>query len=95
MSLKPLGNRVILKVKKEEEKVVGGIVLPETAKTNQNEGEIIAVGTGKYHGEILVPIPVQVGDKVIYKEYSSSSIDLDEEGTYVIMDADDILAIKE
>ena len=95
MNLKPLGNRVILKVIKEEEKIVGGIVLPETAKSNQDEGTVVAVGTGKYHGETLVPIPLKVGDVVIYKDYSGSNIDLDENGDYVIINADDVLAIKE
>ncbi len=95
MSYKPLGNRVILRIKNEDERVVGGIVLPETASNKPNEAEVIAIGEGRYRGDKLVPIPLKIGDVVVYSDYNSKDIDLDVEGDFIIVDADDILAVME
>lgn len=95
MNLKPLGNRVIIKVKENAERIVGGIVLPETSKEKPNEGEVVAVGPGVYRDGELIPMDVKVGDQVIYKKFAGSEVDLDEEGTFVIMDQDEILAVRE
>lgn len=95
MQLKPLGDRVIIKIKENTERMVGGILLPETSKEKPNEGEVIAVGPGKYYDGQLLPMYVKEGDKVIYKKFAGSEVDLDEEGTYIIMSQDEILAIKE
>lgn len=95
MKLRPLGNRVIIKVKENKERIVGGIVLPETAKEKPNQGEVVAVGPGEYRDGQLIPMDVKVGDTVIYKKFAGSEVDLDEEGTYVIMDQNEILAVQE
>jgi len=71
----------------------GGIVLPDTAKTRPQEGEVIAVGPGQTTEKgIQVPVDVQVGDKVIYSKYGGIQIKITGE-EYVILRQDDILAI--
>ncbi|MBQ6434853.1 MAG: co-chaperone GroES [Synergistaceae bacterium] len=69
MKLKPLGDRIVVKVLTREEKTKGGIVLPDTAKEKPTEGEVIAVGTGKIldNGQ-KQPVEVKVGDKIIFSE---------------------------
>lgn len=95
MSVKPLGDRVIIKVINNKERIVGGIVLPETAKDHPNEAEVVAVGVGRYRGDKLIPIPLKEGDKVVYRKNYGTEIELDEEGTFLILDEDDILAVIE
>jgi len=93
-TLVPLGDRVVIKPTPKEEVSRGGIVLPDTAKEKPQEGEIIAVGSGKLteDGKRL-PMDVVVGDKVIYSKYAGSEFkDNDEE--LVIMRESDILAKK-
>ena len=95
MTLKPLGDRVVVKAIEEEEKTAGGIVLPDTAKEKPQKGEVIAVGTGKLldNGE-RVPLEVKVGDKVIFAKYGGTEVKLN--GTeYLILRESDILAISE
>ena len=78
----------------EEEKTPTGIVLPDTAKKKPQEGEVVAVGSGKLleNGQ-RAPVPVKVGDKVIYSKYGGTEVEVD--GTeYVILDEDSILAVK-
>ena len=71
--LQPIGDRVIVKVKEEEEKTVGGIVLASNAKKKPIEGEVVAVGEGAYaaNGE-KIPMVVKKGDVVIYDRYSGN-----------------------
>ncbi len=95
MNLKPLGDRVVVKPIEEEEKTKGGIVLPDTAKEKPQQGEVIAVGTGKLldNGE-RVPLEVKVGDRVIYAKYGGTEVKLNG-NTYLILRESDILAIAE
>jgi chaperonin GroES len=92
--LKPLGDRVVVKVIEEEEKTPGGIVLPDTAKEKPTVGEIIAVGTGRVldNGQKLAP-EVKVGDKVVFSRYGGTEVKIDNQ-EYLIMRESDILAIK-
>jgi len=91
--LKPLADRIIVKPTSAEEMTKGGIVLPDTAKTRPQEGEVIAVGPGQTTEKgIQVPVDVQVGDKVIYSKYGGIQIKITGE-EYVILRQDDILAI--
>ena len=94
MVLKPLADRVVVKPIQAEEKTKGGIVLPDTAKDKPQEGEIIAVGTGRVldNGTKLAP-EVKVGDKVVYSKYSGSEVKIDGE-EYLIIRESDILAIR-
>lgn len=92
--IKPLNNNVVLKKDKLVKETASGIVLSN--KEEQTEyAKVIAVGTGKVDEKGNVkPIALHVGDKVIYKNYSSTNVKLDGE-EYLIVDADDILAVLE
>jgi len=92
-SIRPLGERVIVKPAQSEEKTAGGLYIPETAKEKPQKGEVIACGPGRKSddGEIL-PMEVKVGDKVLYGKYSGTELKLDGE-VYLIIKESDILAI--
>lgn len=95
VKFKPLGNRVLVRRLEQEEKLKGGILLPDTAKKKQEQAEVVAIGTGKKdkNGN-PIPIPVKVGDIIIMEKYSGQDIKLEDE-EYVILKADDIIAIVE
>ena len=83
--LEPIGDRVIVKVKEEEEKTVGGIVLASNAKEKPTEGEVVAVGNGAYaeNGDKL-PMTVKKGDVVLYDKYSGTNVKYDGEKYLVL-----------
>lgn len=87
MSLKPIGERVLLKPLKYEEKTKTGIYLPKEATKDKKEGEVVDVGTDK-DGKSL---PLKVGDKVLYGGYSSEEFEYNGH-TFLIIDFKDILA---
>lgn len=91
----PLGNRVLVRRLEQEENLRGGIILPDTAKKKQETAEVIAIGTGKKdkNGN-LIPIPVKIGQIILMEKYSGQDVTLDDE-EYVILKADDIIAIVE
>jgi chaperonin GroES len=92
---RPLGDRVLVKRIKEEERTKGGIVIPDTAKEKPQEGKVVAVGKGKYSEEgKLIPIEVKAGDKILFGKYSGSEVKLDGE-EHVIMREEDILGVLE
>lgn len=89
MTIKPIGNRVLLKTVEIEEKTKGGIILPGTAaKEKPNTGEIVAVGTGKELEGL------KAGDKVVYDKYGLTEIK-DGHETFLIADVEKILAVIE
>ncbi len=91
--IKPLHDRVLVKPADEKETVKGGIIIPDTAKEKPQEGEIVAVGTGKVLDDGTVrTMAVKVGDKVIYSKYGGTEIKFDNED-YLLMREDDILGI--
>lgn len=93
--LKPLGNRVLAKRAEPEEKMKGGIILPDTAKKKQETAIVIAVGGGKRDKKgTLVPMPVKAGDKILLDKYSGTEVSFDGD-EFVIINADDIIAILE
>ncbi|MDR9757175.1 MAG: co-chaperone GroES [Thermacetogeniaceae bacterium] len=93
MSLKPLGDRVLLKIVETEEKTEGGIFLPDTAKEKPQKGEVVAVGTGKVTSDgKKVPIEVKVGDKVIFSRYAGNEVK-DGEEKYLLVNERDILGV--
>ncbi|VBB05831.1 10kda chaperonin signature [Lucifera butyrica] len=93
--IKPLGDRVVVKVLEREEKTKSGIVLPDTAKEKPSEGKIVAVGTGKLldNGQ-RVALDVKTGDKVIFSKYGGTEVKVDGED-YLILSERDILAVVE
>jgi len=84
---------VVVKAVEQEERTKGGIVLPDTAKEKPQEGEVLAVGTGRLldSGE-RVPLEVQVGDRVVFSKYGGTEIKLEGE-EYIILRESDILAV--
>ena len=93
-AIKPLGDRVLLKVLEAESKTKGGIVLPDTAKEKPQEGEIIAVGKGKVSEDgTAKPLEVKVGDKVLFAKYSGTEVTTKQGEEYLIVKEEDILAI--
>ncbi|KAF3622053.1 10 kDa chaperonin [Capsicum annuum] len=93
-SLKPLGDRVLVKIKTTEEKTVGGILLPITAQSKPNRGEVVAVGEGHSAGKTKVDISVKTGAKVIYSKYAGTEVEFDG-SKHLILKEDDIVGILE
>ena len=92
MSLKPLGDRVVLKQLVAEETTKSGIVLPGQSKEKPQQAEVVAVGPGGVVDGKEVKMEVKVGDQVIYSKYSGSDVKMEEE-EYIIVKQSDILAI--
>ncbi|MBW4694103.1 MAG: co-chaperone GroES [Lyngbya sp. HA4199-MV5] len=92
-TVKPLGDRVFVKVSASEEKTAGGILLPDAAKEKPQVGEIAAIGPGKRSDDGSRQEPeVKIGDKVLYSKYAGTDIKLGTE-EYVLLSEKDILAI--
>ncbi|CAN1306780.1 20 kDa chaperonin, chloroplastic [Linum perenne] len=93
-ALKPLGDRVLVKIKKGEETTSGGIFLPDSAQTKPQGGEVVAVGKGKTVGDKTVEISVKAGSQVVYSKYAGTEVEFD--GTsHLIMKEDDIVGVLE
>ena len=92
--VRPLHDRVIIKRLEEEEKIKGGIIIPDTAKEKPQEGRVIAVGPGKHEDGKLIPMDVKEGDKILFGKYSGAEIKLNGE-EHLILREDDILGIIE
>ena len=88
MNIRPLADRVLIKPAAAEEKTLGGIIIPDSAKEKPLKGEIVAVGNGTKDEEMVV----KVGDNVLYGKYAGTEIELDGE-KYLIMRQADVLAI--
>lgn len=92
-TVKPLGERVFIKVSASEEKTAGGILLPDTAKEKPQVGEIVAVGSGKRNDDgSRTELEVKIGDKVLYSKYAGTDVKLGSD-EYVLLSEKDILAI--
>jgi chaperonin GroES len=91
-SLQPLEDRVVVKPGEAEERTASGLVIPDTAKEKPQQGEVIAVGPGRFEDGQRVPLDVKVGDKVVYSKYGGTEFNLDGED-YLILSARDLLAI--
>jgi len=87
MSIKPIGNRVLVEIKTSEEKTSGGIVIPQTAQEKTQEGIVKEVGN-------LEDIKIKKGDIIIYDKYAGTEIKIDGKD-YLLIKAEDILAIVE
>ena len=95
MTLKPLGNRVLAQRLEPQETLKGGIILPDSAKKKQETAKVVAVGPGKKLDDgQLVPVPVAIGDVILMDKYSGQEVSIDDE-EYLILKADDIIAIIE
>jgi len=94
-SVRPLGDKVLIRRLEAMEKSKGGIVIPDTAKEKPREGRIVAVGTGRRLDDgTLVPFQVRKGDRVLFSSYAGTEVKLEGE-ELVIMGEDDVLAVLE
>jgi chaperonin GroES len=95
MKVRPLQDRVLVRRVAEEEKTKGGIIIPDTAKEKPAEGEIIAVGNGRYDDEgKLRPLAVKKGDRILFGKYTGNEIKIDGVD-HLILREDDILGVLE
>jgi chaperonin GroES len=93
MNLKPLGDRIVVKPKDEEDaRTASGLVIPDTAKEKPQLGDVLAVGPGEYADGDRVPLDVSVGDVVFYSKYGGTEVKVEGED-YLILSARDVLAI--
>ncbi len=95
MKFRPLQDRILVERLESEEKTVGGIILPDSAKEKPQQGKIIAVGPGKRDeaGKIIA-MEVKVGDKILFGKYTGTEIKLDGE-EYIIMREEDVFGLLE
>ncbi len=96
MNLKPLGDRIVVKVLEGEERTKSGIVIPDTAKEKPQKATVVAIGPGKINEDNgqRIPMDLQVGQTVIFAKYGGTEIKLDGE-EYLILSERDILAVLE
>ena len=93
VKIKPLGDRVLVQALEEKEVKKGGIIIPDSAKEKPQEGEVVALGTGKRDEDgKLIEFTVKKGDKVLISKYGGTEVKIDGE-SYLIMREDDILGI--
>ncbi len=93
VNVRPLGDRVLVKPLEAGETKKGGIIIPDTAKEKPQEGEVIALGTGKRDDDgKMIPFTVKQGDKVLISKYGGTEIKI-EDTSYLIMREDDILGV--
>jgi chaperonin GroES len=92
VSLQPLEDRIVVKPSEGEEMTASGLVIPDTAKEKPQEGEVLAVGPGRFEDGTRVPLDVKVGDKVIYSKYGGTEVKVSGD-ELLILSARDVLAI--
>jgi chaperonin GroES len=96
VSIKPLEDRIVVKPIDAEQTTASGLVIPDTAKEKPQEGEVLAVGPGRFDdgGDKRVPLDVKVGDTVLYSKYGGTEVKYSGE-EFLILSARDVLAIIE
>lgn len=94
MNIKPLGDRIVIRVVESEETTKSGIVLPGTAKEKPMQGEVLAVGSGELVDGKKVPLELKVGDRVLYSKYAGTEVKMDGK-EYLIVRQSDVLAVIE
>ena len=88
----PLADRVVVRALEDTEQMRGGLFIPDTAKEKPQQGEIIAVGPGRFEKDKRVPMDVKVGNKVLYAKYSGSEVTIDGEQLLILRESD-VLAV--
>jgi chaperonin GroES len=88
----PLSDRVVVKPSEETEQMRGGLYIPDTAKEKPQQGEVVAIGSGRTEDGKKIPMEVKVGDKVLYGKYSGTEVTIDNTQMLILREAD-ILAI--
>jgi chaperonin GroES len=88
----PLADRVVVRALEETETMRGGLFIPDTAKEKPMQGEVIAVGPGRYEEGKRVPMDLKVGDKVLYGKYSGTEVTIEGDQLLILREAD-VLAV--
>ena len=96
VNIKPLEDRIVVRPLDAEQTTASGLVIPDTAKEKPQEGEVLAVGPGRYddEGEKRIPLDVKTGDTVLYSKYGGTEVKYNNED-YLILSARDVLAVVE
>ncbi|HEY5136134.1 MAG TPA: co-chaperone GroES [Candidatus Nanopelagicales bacterium] len=92
VTIKPLEDRILVKTVEAEQTTASGLVIPDTAKEKPQEGEVLAVGPGRFEDGQRLPLDIQVGDKVIYSKYGGTEVKYDGQ-EYLLLSARDVLAV--
>ena len=93
MNFRPLHDRVLVKRVDAEEKTVGGIIIPDTAKEKPMEGEVVAIGSGaRNEAGTIVPLDVKKGDRILFGKWSGTEIRVDGQD-YLVMKESDVMGI--
>ncbi len=92
VNVQPLADRVVVKATEESEQMRGGLYIPDTAKEKPQQGEVVAVGPGRFEEGARVPMDLKVGDKVLYGKYSGTEVTVENE-QYLILRESDVLAV--
>ena len=94
VNIKPLEDRILVKTLDAEQTTASGLVIPDTAKEKPQEGEVVAVGPGRFNedGDERIPMDISVGDKVIYSKYGGTEVKYGGD-EFLILSARDVLAI--
>jgi chaperonin GroES len=93
MGLKPLGDRVVVKPRDEDEaRTASGLVIPDTAKEKPQQGDVVAVGPGEFQDGERIPMDIKEGDVVVYSKFGGTEVKFEGED-YLILSARDVLAV--
>jgi len=92
VKIHPLADRVAIRPLEDTEKMKGGLYIPDTAKEKPVQGEIIAIGPGRFEKGDKVPMELKVGDRVLYGKYSGTEVKLGDEDVLIIKESD-VLAV--
>ena len=91
--IRPLHDRILVKRQEEQETMLGGIIIPDTAKEKPQEGKVVAVGLGKVGDDgKRIALDVKAGDRILFGKYSGSEVKIDDDD-YLILREEDVLAI--
>jgi chaperonin GroES len=95
MSFRPLHDRLLVKRIEEQEQTKSGIVIPDTAKEKPQQGEVVAVGTGRRLKDgTIIPLDLRVGDRIIFGKYAGSEVVLEGEEILILRE-DEVLAVQD
>ena len=92
LKIQPLGDRVVIRPLEEAEEMRGGLYIPDTAKEKPLQGEIMAVGPGRFEKSERVPMELEVGQKVLYSKYAGTDVRVGDDEVLIIKESD-VLAV--